>query len=535
MHGTATELTTREKRLVLGSLCIALFMVMLDGTVVNVALPHIQSDLSSGVSGLQWIVDGYVLALASLMLTGGTLGDLFGRKRMLMTGIAIFTVGSAVCGIAPGVGVLIAGRILQGVGAAALMPGTLSILSNVYTDPKERAQAIGIWAGVSGVALASGPVLGGFLADSLGWQSIFYLNLPVGVAAIAVVRAVAPESRDAAGRTLDLGGQVSCILLLAPLTFALIEGNTKGWTSPLILGAFAVSAVAGVTLVAIERRVASPMIPLHFFRNPTFTAATVSGTLVSFALFGMNVFFSLYFQRVQDHSALGAGLRTLPITASMMVGMPIAGRLVSAFGAKPVMMSGMALAGVGMISLVTLGPETPYGMLWWRMLMIGMGMALTMPSTTATVMGAVPPARAGIGSATLNTFRQVGSVLGIAVLGALISSRVASTLPARLGELGIAPASRAPLIEALETGGSEVSGIVPAGIDGGAVRDAYGVAYVEGMHRAVVAAGLSLLGACALIGAAVRSRRRAAGRDEVVALDPAARVDLDAAAAAAHA
>lgn len=497
-------LTRREQGFVLVALCMALFMVMLDGTVVNVALPRIQTDLGSGVSGLQWIVDGYVLALASLMLTGGTLGDLYGRRAMLIRGIGIFTLGSLVCGIAPSVSVLIGGRVLQGVGAAALMPGTLSILSNVFTDPRERAQAIGIWAGVSGVALASGPVLGGFLADTLGWQSIFFLNLPIGVAAIVVVRRCAPESRDTTGRTLDLPGQFSSIAVLAPLTFGLIEGNDKGWGSPPIIGLFTISAVALAILIAVERRATSPMIPLEFFRDPTFSAATLSGMMVSFALFGMNVFFSLYFQRVQSHTALQSGLRMLPITASMMIGMPIAGRLTSKIGSKPVMMTGMATAGIGMVSLVTIAPATSYLLVGPRMLLVGIGMALTMPSTTATVMGAVPAQRAGMGSATLNTSRQVGSVLGIAILGALISSHVATALPTRLGQLGIGPGQRDEVVDAVTRGSADLAALLPGGVTSDDVHRAFGLSYVGGMHHAGVAAGLSLLAACGLIALLVR-------------------------------
>ncbi|MGD9753068.1 MAG: MFS transporter [Acidimicrobiia bacterium] len=498
------ELGAAEKRLVLGSLCLALFMVMLDGTVVNTALPKMQADLDASVAGLQWIVDGYVLALASFMLTGGTLGDRYGRRRMLLSGIAVFTVGSVLCGLAPSTAALIGGRFVQGVGAAALMPGTLSILSNVFTTPAERARAIGIWAGVSGIALASGPVVGGFLADTLGWPSIFFVNLPVGIAAMLVIRRVTPESSDPQGRRPDLAGVALSVLTLAPVTFALIQGNESGWGSPLIVGALGISAAALVLLLVVESRIEHPMLQLQFFRNPTFAAAVASGGLVTFALFGMNVYFSLFFQRAQGHTALESGLRMLTISAVMAVGMPIAGKLTSTLGSKPVMMLGMALSSVGMLSLLTVSPESSYLTIGPRMLLVGAGMALAMPSTTAAVMNSVPPARAGMGSATLNTGRQVGSVVGVALLGALVSAAIASSLDSRMAAIGIPAAAEAEVTEALSHGGAGLEEAVPAGIDIELVRSAYGHAFSDGMHRALLGAGLSLLVALGLVATVVR-------------------------------
>ncbi len=497
-------LGAREKRLVLVSLCLALSMVMLDGTVVNTALPTMQASLGASVSGLQWIVDGYVLALASFMLTGGTLGDRFGRRFMLITGIAIFTVGSVLCGLAPSAGALVAFRIVQGVGAAALMPGTLSILSNVFTVPAERARAIGIWAGVSGIALASGPVIGGLLADTLGWPAIFFLNLPVGVVAIVVIRRVTPESKDPQGRRPDLAGVALSVLTLGPLTFALIQGNDSGWNSPLIAGSLALSALSLVALLLVESRIEHPMLQLQFFRNPTYAAAVASGGLVSFALFGMNVYFSLFFQRAQGHGALESGLRMLSISAVMTVVMPVAGRLTSTFGSKPVMMVGMSLGSVGMFSLLTVEPDTSYLTIGPRMLLVGAGMALCMPSTTAAVMNSVPVARAGMGSATLNTGRQVGSVVGVALLGAMVSAAVASSMAAQLADLALPVADRAAVSEALARGGAGLAEILPNGFDIATVRSSYAVAFTEGMHRALAGAGVALLLALVLVSFVVR-------------------------------
>lgn len=529
----ASPLGAREKRLVLVSLCLALFMVMLDGTVVNTALPKMQASLGASVSGLQWIVDGYVLALASFMLTGGTLGDRFGRRRMLITGIAIFTVGSVLCGLAPSAGALVAARFLQGIGAAALMPGTLSILSNVFTVPAERARAIGIWAGVSGIALASGPVIGGLLADTLGWPSIFFVNLPVGIVAVMVIRRVTPESKDPQGRRPDLAGVALSVSTLAPLTFALIQGNESGWTSPLIAGSLALSAASLVGLLVVESRIEYPMLQLQFFRNPTFAAAVASGGLVSFSLFGMNVYFSLFFQRAQGHGALESGLRMLTISAVMAVGMPIAGRLTSTLGSKPVMMTGMTLGSIGMFSLLTVEPGTSYLTIGPRMLLVGAGMALCMPSTTAAVMNSVPPARAGMGSATLNTGRQVGSVVGVALLGALVSAAVASSLAGQLARLGVPADSRAAVSEALARGGAGLAAALPDGFDVATVRSGYAAAFTVGMHRALAGAGLALVLALILVTFVVRrSAGLAAGAPEA---GPSRRaVEPTAEAAAAH-
>ncbi|MCC6437133.1 MAG: MFS transporter [Acidimicrobiales bacterium] len=526
------ELTDAEKRLVLGSLCLALFMVMLDGTVVNTALPKMQADLDASVAGLQWIVDGYVLAMASLMLTGGTLGDRFGRRRLLLGGIAVFTTGSILCGLAPATWALIGGRLVQGVGAAALMPGTLSILSNVFTTPAERARAIGIWAGVSGIALASGPVLGGLLADTLGWPSIFFVNLPVGIAAMIVIRRVTPESSDPQGRRPDLAGVGLSVLTLAPLTFALIQGNESGWSSPLIVGALAVSVTSLVLLLVVESRIEHPMLQLQFFRNPTFAAAVASGALVTFALFGMNVYFSLFFQRAQGHSALESGLRMLTISAVMAVGMPIAGRLTSTLGSKPVMMLGMGVSAVGMLSLLTVQPESSYLTIGPRMLLVGAGMALAMPSTTAAVMNSVPPARAGMGSATLNTGRQVGSVVGVALLGALVSAAIAHSLQDRMSDVGVPAAARPAVAEALARGGADLDRALPAGIDEAQVLGAYAHAFTDGMHRALFGAGLSLVIALGLVTVVVR---RSAGLAAGAVSDPATGPGRSGAAAAAAA
>ncbi len=425
----------RTKLLTLGAMCFALFMAMLDNTVVNVALPTIQGHFGSGVSGLQWIIDAYTLVFAAFMLTGGTLGDLYGRKRMFLLGLTVFTAGSLLAGLAPSLNVLIAGRAVQGLGAAALLPGTLSILTQTFTDPKERAQAIGIWAGVSGMALALGPIVGGALVDSLGWQSVFFLNIPIGIVALIVASRVVRESKNPEGRHLDLAGQVLAIVGLGTLTFALIEANSYGWTSPTIVGLFVTAALATALFIWVELRSSSPMLQLSFFKNHTFAAAATVAGLVSFGMFGVFFFLTLFLQNVQGYSAFQMGLRALPLTAAIIVMAPTAGWLAGRIGPRIPMSVGLAIVGVGMLLMERITPGMPYSQLWWNLTLLGVGMGLVMTPMTAAVMGAVPRARAGMASATSNASREVGGVFGIALLGAIVTHWFAKDLRGSLADV----------------------------------------------------------------------------------------------------
>jgi MFS transporter, DHA2 family, methylenomycin A resistance protein len=494
----------RTKTLTLGAMCFALFMAMLDNTVVNVALPSIQHHLGSGVSGLQWIVDAYTLLFASLMLTGGTLGDIYGRKRTFLVGLLVFSAGSALCGLAPGIGVLIAGRAIQGVGAASLIPSTLSILTNTFPDPRERAQAIGIWAGVSGLALALGPVLGGFLVDALGWQSVFFLNVPVGIIAFVVASRVVQESKHPEGRQVDLPGQLLGVIALGSLTYALIEGNAIGWRSPVIGSLLAVALVAAVAFLLVERASRSPMLMLQFFRNPTFSAAVTVAYLVSFGMFSIFFFLSLFFQNVQGDSAVATGVRFLPQTLAIIVTAPLAGRLAGRIGSRAPMAIGLAMVGSGLLLLLRADAATPYSHLWWNFTMMGIGMGLTMTPMTAAVMGSVPAARAGMASAVTNTSREIGGVFGIALLGAIVTGRLTSVLDGRLAGLGVAARLRAPIVAAATHGGAirRLPGVDPA-----VLHQAIGDSYVSGMHVALVLAGVALLFGSALAVVFVRRLR----------------------------
>jgi len=482
----------RTKILTLGAMCFALFMAMLDNTVVNVALPSISADLGSGISGLQWIVDAYTLVFATLILTGGTLGDILGRKRCFLAGLLVFTAGSLLCALAPSLSALVAGRAVQGLGAALLMPGTLAILTNTFVDPKERAQAIGIWAGVSGLALAMGPVVGGLLVDSLGWQSVFYLNVPIGVIALVVVLLAVKESRHPEGRRLDLPGQVLAIVALGTLTYALIEANTYGWTSALILTLYVVAAVSIAGFIVVERRSSSPMLDLHFFRDPTFTAGAVCAAVISFGMFGMFFFLSLFLQSVQGFTPLEAGIRTLPCTAMIVLFAPLAGRAAGSIGSRLPMTLGLAANALSLFLFTQVQADTAYGSIWPILCLAGFGIAIVMTPMTAAIMGAVPRERAGMASATTNASREIGGVFGIALLGAVVTHILTRDVSTALDGLGLPPALKETVLERLGSGLGQVEGGLPPGETYAAVATAIKASFVSGMHMAVIIAGVVL-------------------------------------------
>lgn len=495
----------RVKLLTLGAMCFALFMVMLDNTVVNVALPKIQAHFSSGVSGLQWIIDAYTLLFACLMLSGGTLGDLRGRKRMFLIGLTVFTGGSLLAGLAPTLGVLVAARGMQGVGAAALMPGTLSIISNTFPDPKERAQAIGMWAGVSGMALAAGPIVGGALVDSLGWQSVFFLNVPIGIVAFVVALMVVGESKSPEGRHLDLPGQVLAITGIASLTYALIEANARGWTSPLIVALFAVSAATLTAFIVVESRTTSPMLQLHFFRNPTFAAANAVAGIISFGMFGIFFFLSLFFQNIQGYTAFQAGVRQLPATVMIIIAAPIAGQIAGRIGSRVPMVAGLTFAGSSLLLMTRIDAGDPYSAIWPFLMLMGLGMGLVMAPMTAAVMSSVPLRRAGMASATSSTSREVGGVFGIALLGAIVTHWFSKSLSAQLANLPIPAQAKAQIIAVAARGGQEATGSLQLDpTRAQALHRVIDQAFVYGMHIGLTVAGLTVLGGAVIALAFVR-------------------------------
>jgi EmrB/QacA subfamily drug resistance transporter len=408
----------------LGSVAFGLFMIMLDNTIVNVALPSIQRDLGIGVSELEWVVNGYALTFAVLMLTGGKLADLLGRRLIFIAGLAVFTVSSLVCGLAASAGMLIGARVVQGIGSALMNPATLSIITATFPR-RERGMAIGIWAGVSAMALAIGPLVGGIITEQISWNWIFYINVPVGLIGIAVARLVINESRDtSAEQRLDLPGLLASALGLFALTYALIESNNYGWGSPRILSLFGVAAVALAVFVLLELRQRVPMLDLSLFRSATFAGANTVMLLVGVSMFGVFFFVSLFLQNILGYSATQAGAAFLPWTMLIVIVAPIAGKLSDRVGSRWLMAAGMLLLTGSLLVFSRLDATASFWNLLPALLLGGFGMALAMTPTTAAVMGSVPVDKAGVGSAVLNSMRQVGGALGVAVMGAIVAASV---------------------------------------------------------------------------------------------------------------
>ena len=405
----------------LAAVSVGLFMIMLDNTVVNVALPSMAQDLGVGLSGLEWIVTGYALTFASLMLTGGKLADLLGRRLIFVTGLVIFTGSSLACGLAESGDFLIGARVVQGAGAALMNPATLSIIAATF-PPRQRGMAIGIWAGVSALALAIGPLVGGLLTDHLHWSWIFFVNVPVGIVAIVVSFVLIRESKDeSVEQRLDLPGLLTSGIGLFALTYGLIEANTYGWASGRIVGAFIVAAVMLVAFVLLETHQRLPMLDLSLFRNGTFAGANIAVLLVALAMFGVFFFVSLYMQGILGYSAVQTGAAFLPMTVLIILVAPIAGRTSDRVGSRWLMTTGMILVAVQLLYFSRLDQNAAYLDLLPAFIVGGMGMALVMTPSAAAAARALPVDKSGVGSAVLNAFRQVGGSMGIALMGAIMA------------------------------------------------------------------------------------------------------------------
>jgi EmrB/QacA subfamily drug resistance transporter len=408
----------------LAAVAFGLFMIMLDNTVVNVALPSIAADLQADLSELEWIVTGYALTFASLMLTGGKLADLMGRRLIFVAGLVIFTLSSLACGLATSGEMLIGARVVQGAGAALMNPATLSIIAATF-PPRQRGTAIGIWAGVSAIALAIGPLVGGLLTEHVDWSWIFFVNVPIGVLAIAASLILIPESKDeSAEQRLDLPGLVTSGLGLFALTYGLIEANTYGWTSGRILGSFAVAVVMLTAFVLLEMRQRIPMLDLTLFRNGTFVGANLAVLLVALAMFGVFFFVSLYMQGVLGYSAVQTGAAFLPLTLLIVLVAPIAGKASDRIGSRWLMTGGMLLVATQLLYFSRQGVDATFWTLLPGFLIGGAGMALVMTPSAAAAVRALPVDKSGVGSAVLNAFRQVGGSMGIAIMGAIMAHEI---------------------------------------------------------------------------------------------------------------
>ena len=417
---------SRARRVVVLLICsMSLLIVGLDVTIVNVALPAIHRSLHASFSGLQWTIDAYTLVLASLLLLSGSMADRIGRRRVFQMGLVLFSAGSLACALAPSLDFLIAFRVVQAIGGSMLNPVAMSIIRNVFEDPRERAQAIGVWGAMVGVSMALGPIVGGSLVDSVGWQAVFLVNVPIGLLALILTAAFVPESRAEHPRRLDPVGQVLVAAALSSLTYAIIEGQHRGWTSPEILTIFALSLSCFVALVRYELRRYEPLIEIRFFRSAPLSGASVIAVLAFAGLGGFLFLNTLYLQDVRGLSAFEAGLYTLPMAGATLVFALLSGRLVGRRGARlPVVLAGVAITASALM-LTSLAPRTPTDYLLAAYFLFGFGFGLVNPPITDTAVAGMPPAQAGVAAGVASTSRQVGQTLGVAVLGAVAGGALA--------------------------------------------------------------------------------------------------------------
>lgn len=477
----AARTERRRRRLTLLACCFSLFIVTLDGTIVNVALPSIQRDFGSNLSGLQWILDAYTLVLATLMLSAGAVGDRLGRKKVFQVGLVIFGAGSLLCSVAPSLGALVAFRMVQAVGGSMLIPTTMSIITNTFTDPKERAAAIGIWGGVSGISIASGPVIGGLLTDGIGWRAVFWVNLPVVAVALAMSARHIAESKSPFQRRVDAVGQLLAIAFLGSLTYALIEGPTDGWGAPVIVSLFAVAGASLVCFLLTESRVREPLLALGFFRNPSFSGATAIAFVAFVAFVGFIFFNTLYLQEVRGYSPLLAGVASLPATLAIVVASPISGKITGTRGPRGPIVVASLLVGGGLLLLTQTTPTISFGFLVVGYLMLGVGIGLINPPITNAAVSGMPVEQAGVASALTGAARQVGVVFGVAFLGSAVTTQFRDVLPVQLAPLHL-PGSLQSLVISRAHSGS----VPPHGPQTGLLAEigrAVASAFTEAIHR----------------------------------------------------
>lgn len=419
---------SRRRWWTLVGVALATFMTFLDNNVVNVALPSIQRELHLTISGLEWIVSSYILVFSGLMLVGGRLADVFGRKRLFLAGLTIFTGASLLAGLAGSEEVLILARVLQGVGAAASMPSTLAIISSTFPDAKERSRAVGVWSAVSALALALGPFTGGFVSQRWDWGWIFLINVPVGAVTIAITMAAMRESRESVRRRLDIPGLAASAVALFSLTYALIEGHDQGWTSAVILGSFALAAVAAAAFVLIEQRTADPMVDLSMFGVRTFSGGTGAMILWGFGVMGVYFFTAMYLQNVLGFSPTEAGSAFVPMALMMAATAPVAGAVASRIGTHLTVALGLTLNVVGLVMVSFVGEHGHFMDLMPAFVAFGVGSGFTMMPLNDAIIGVLPPSRAGAASALMNASREVSGLLGVTIVGAILTSRQAAVL-----------------------------------------------------------------------------------------------------------
>ena len=503
-------------------LTAVLFVTFLDNTIVSVALGSVQAELHAGVSALQWVVSAYALTFAGAMLAFGMVGDEFGRKRVMLIGVGIFCAGSVLAALAPNIGLVIAGRAVMGFGAAASEPGTLSMLRHLYTEERTRTRAVGVWAAVSGLALAAGPVIGGALVGAWNWRAIFWFNLAFGLVALVAGLIVLPENSDPDAHRVDIPGTVLGAAALTALVFGVIEGENRGFASPSVLTLLGLSAVAAAAFFWWESRAAHPLLDLRFLRVPQFLTANVVAFCAYFATFAVFFFTALYLEEVVGDTGYQIALIFLPMTVLMIAASLLAGRWTSPAGPRWPVFLGCLMFGAGLLlTTLTLSPHPAYVPLAAALALTGLGIGATVVPITSAALSAIPPARSGMAASATNTSREIGAVTGVAVLGALVNAQLRSSLTSRLKHLGIPANFQSIVIHAVETGGVPSNGNTNGA--GGAAGAGQGALVQEVIHAAYSAfyAGLHaalLLSAFLVLAAGlftfVLLGRRAAGSDQ---------------------
>lgn len=493
-----------RRSLVLLATCLGVILTLISTSIVGVALPAIQTGLGASGVELQWVLNSYILPYSALLIAFGVLGDRFGRRRSFLTAITVLAVGSVGCALAPTLPMLLSFRVLQGMGSAFLMPATLSILSATFMDQRARAQAIGVWAAVSGLALAVTPAIGGLLVDGPGWRWVFIASLPIALPALLIGVVAVPRDDVTTSRSdgrFDLLGAVLTVVFLTALCVALIEGRAWGWGSAASIACLTV-AVAGIAVfVLVELRTAFPLVDVRLFRSPVFATANLGGLVAFLSIIALTTYMNLFFQNVQGRTAAVAGLYLLPIPAALAVVGPVAGRITGRIGPRRPMAAGLIVAGVGVLLLLRLRSDTPYTQLWWNFAIIGAGFGLALGPMTVAAISAVPLRRAGMSSAVHNACRQVGQLIGVAGFGLLVTGAVATAVHTRLADGAVlASVSPATVEDALRAG---FGGHAGSGQDD-FLRLAGNEGFVAGLHHAFLASGLLLLVTSALAWMLVR-------------------------------
>jgi EmrB/QacA subfamily drug resistance transporter len=481
-------------------LCFVLFLTFLDNTVISATLSNVQSDLHAGVSQLQWVVSGYALAFASLMLMCGTLGDLYGRKKMMLIGVVVFCAGSVIAAVAANTATLIAGRVVMGIGAAASEPGTLSMIRHLYPEREVRARALGIWAAVSGLALALGPVIGGVLVGLWSWHAVFWFNLIFGALAFVAAAIVLPENSDPVRARLDLPGFVLGALALGSATFATISGETAGYRAEWILALYGFAVLTLVAFVLVERRAQNPVLDVKLFRRPAFAGANTVAFTTYFGIFSIFFFVALYLEVVGSQSPYGLALDFLPLTAGMVIASLLTGRWVAAWGAKIPMAVGCVIAGAGiLLTDLNITPRAGLAQVGWTLAIAGIGFGIAIVPVTSSALSSVPSEHSGMAASATNTSRELGAVAGVAILGSIVNGQLTVNLIKRLTAIGIPHSYQSQVIAAVTTGsvGSQAKNAAHGNasiqaIINKVVTAAYG-AFSHGLDLSLLAAGSLML------------------------------------------